>query len=358
MIVGGGVIGLTCAWELARLGHQVTVLDQQEMGREASWAGAGMIPPGDLKNDVANELAQLSSELWPTLSAQLRDTTGIDNGYTPCQGLLLPHEEKLEQEFADWQERGVRIQHLDSQELKQLVPVLSENHLNGGNRSGLLLPDQAQVRNPRHMKALVAACRHAGVQLLEQHQVTGWETSENRIQSVVTNHGHFSAGEFIVTAGAWSDLVVAPLNHRLNVRPIRGQIVLFHASEPLFRQTIECGTRYLVPRIDGRILVGATEEHVGYVKENTPEAVASLCTFARDLIPALSEVPVEMTWAGLRPYREDVPAVGRSERWGNLILAAGHFRAGLSNSPATALIVRQILSGESPAIDMQQFAFA
>jgi len=354
IVVGGGVIGLSCAWELARHGRSVTVLDQATMGREASWAGAGMIPPGDTAGAAPNRLAVMSSKLWPVLSAQLLEQTGIDNGYRPCQGILVPAESEFDSEENAWRSCGVPVERIDDKRLQEQLPALNREI-----RQALLLPSQAQVRNPRHLKALLAACRESGVQLLEFTQVTGWKRSGNRIVAVETEQGTQSGDEFIVASGAWSDSVVAPLPMTLGIRPLRGQIALLKTPVPLFRQTIECGRRYLVPRDDGRVLVGATEEDVGFRKANTPEAVDSLIRFAHKLIPGLSESVLETTWSGLRPFRERrVPVISRPSDWSNLTLAAGHFRAGLSNSPATAVLVRQLLSDEAPALDLSPFAAA
>lgn len=351
LIVGGGVIGLTCAWELAQRGIRVTVLDQKEMGREASWAGAGMIPPGDLVHPAIHQLAVLSSKQWPDLSDRLHVATGLDNEFRICQGILIPEEHEFETELNAWRSRDVRVEILNSEQLHGLVPELNPKFT-----KGLLLPDQARVRNPRHMKALIAACESAGVRLLEHHQVTGWNASNGRIESVITNHGPLNADEYVITAGAWTDLVIEPLEVKLNIRPMRGQIVLLKAPSMLFSQTIERGTRYLVPRDDGRILIGATVEDVGFVKENTDAAIKDLTSFAQSIIPALSDLPCEKTWAGFRPYRDGaVPVIGRPKQWNNLVLATGHYRAGLSNSPGTATVVRQIIMNETTEIDLSSF---
>jgi glycine oxidase len=141
------------------------------------------------------------------------------------------------------------------------------------------------------------------------------------------------------------------------VFPVRGQIVLFNPGRVLFHTIISRGKCYLVPRTDGRVLAGATEEHVGFENGNTPEAVAMLTRFAHDLVPALVDSPVETTWSGLRPgVRRELPFLGAVGDFANLYLAAGHFRSGLMLSPGTGWLMSQLLQGLPPAIPLEPFA--
>lgn len=352
VIVGGGVIGLSAAWELASHGiKNITVLEQGDFGREASWAGAGMIPPGNPGNASTHQLAILSARLWPKVSQHLQELTGIDIGYRPCGGLLLHWDHQLAELIAEFSAVGAAVEQLDEAQLRELEPALSREL-----KSGVLLVDQAQIRNPRLLQALTVACERSGVTLKSGHSVTGWETDGERILSAVTPQGRFSAGEFILASGAWSDQVAAPLGLHLEVRPIRGQIVLFQSPQRLFQRTLEFGSLYLVPRDDGRVLVGATEEDVGFEKANTEEAVSNLIKFARRVVPQLEQVPVEKTWAGFRPFAaRGYPWIGRPANWKNLVLSTGHFRAGLSNSPATSRMIRQLLLNQPLDIPVEQF---
>ncbi len=356
LIVGGGVIGLTCAWELSLRGAQVTVLEQSELAKEASWAGAGMIPPGDLGHLPTHQLAVMSSQLWPELTAELRETTGVDNEYRACQGLLIEEESHSQDLLRRWTERGVRVEQLSASEIRERVPQISESV-----QSASLLVDQCQVRNPRHLRALIAGCQARGVRLLEDHQVIEWKTESkteaNRISQVMTHHGQYSAKEVVVTAGAWSRTLLESLSVSLQIKPIRGQIVLLNGNLPGFQVTIESGSHYLVPRVDGRLLIGATEEDVAFERANTPEAIQRLRAFARQLIPATASLQIEKTWCGFRPHSQrGYPYLGRVSGWENLTLAAGHFRAGLSNSPATARLIAQLLTNEPTSLDLSDFS--
>ncbi|SFI17063.1 glycine oxidase ThiO [Planctomicrobium piriforme] len=351
IIVGGGVIGLTTAWELASRNLQVTVLDQSEMGQEASWAGAGMIPPGDLLDPATHQLAVLSAQLWPDLSARLYEQTGIDNGYRLCGGLVLPTHENVAAIQSAWQSHGVPAEIIDEPALQALEPALAP-HLT----SAVSLPTLSQVRNPRHLKALKAACLAAGVQLLPQQGVVGWEMDGARILAAQTDKGRVTGDKFIVTAGAWSAQLLEQVGLDLAIRPMRGQMLLLHAPQQIIHRVIESGPRYLVPRDDGRILIGSTEEDVGFQKTNTDEAIAALRQLGVELVPSLADVPVEKTWAGLRPFAtRRRPFLGKVPDRKNLYIAAGHFRAGLSNSPATALLLRQLILQEPLTLDLADF---
>lgn len=347
IVIGGGVIGLSIAWELARHGVKVRVLEQGSFGQEASWAGAGMLPPGNPGQAQTAEarLRAASHQLWPEWTARLRDQTGIDNGFHRCGGVevrLPDSTESLDQKIAAWRAEGVTADPLNANELRQLLPPL-----NSQITEGYLLPELGQVRNPRHLKALLQACANAGVDMRPGTPVTGFVRSGERITAVKTLGEELQADEYIVAGGAWSRDLMLRAGCDQDFEPVRGQIVLLECQSSLFRHVIEVGARYLVPRLDSRILIGSTEERVGFQKRTTASAVAGLIEFARQLVPALGDARVERCWAGLRPYAPGgLPRIGRVPGTANLILAAGHFRAGLQLSPMTAVLVREQILGQ------------
>lgn len=349
IVIGGGVIGLSIAWELAEAGLQVRVLDQGEIGREASWAGAGMIPPGDLLHAATHQLAALSAQRWPELSAALRSQTGLSNEYHRCGGLLLEDFRSNEEIAAAWQHLHVSAEVLDGKQIRRYEPAWSP-----AVEAAVWLPDLAQVRNPRHLKVLQAACVQQGVELRPHERVLQFERGKNgRLREVVTPQGRLSAAEFVITTGAWTASLLADLHVNLPIEPVHGQIVMLRGASALFHHVIEQGGHYLVPRDDGRVLIGATEERIGFEKRNTPEVTAELREFAQRIIPALGELPIEKTWSGLRPWCGlGHPCIGRLADVCNVFVAAGHFRAGLSNSPGTALVLRQLMLEEPPTIDL------
>jgi glycine oxidase len=188
-------------------------------------------------------------------------------------------------------------------------------------------------------------------------RVEGFDWAGGRLLAARTPRGPRPAERFCVTGGAWSAGLLAPLGIALPIVPIRGQIVLFNAGRRLFAPVVNVGRRYLVPREDGRVLAGSTEEDVGFDKRTTEEAVAELAGFARELVPALAEAEIERAWAGLRPGTPDeLPYLGPLPGLDNAWVAAGHFRSGLQLSPGTAVAMARLIRGEPPPVDLGAFS--
>ncbi len=356
VIVGGGVIGLTTAYELAGRGRRVTLLDQQQPGCEASWAGAGILPPA-LPGDPSHPLAAMcraTNELWPGLSADLRETTGIDNGFRRSGGIGVSESgdaASLLPDISAWNEAGAAVESLNREDIERREPAV-----NPEIGAAYRLPQLAQVRNPRHLKALLVACAERGVDIRAGQRVCEFERQGDRVCGVRTLSDRLAAGTVVVTAGAWSqELLAAGCGRR--IEPVRGQIVLLTLPRPPFRHVIECGPRYLVPRDDGRVLIGSTEEWVGFDKQNTSHGLRGLLAFAERLVPTLADARFERAWAGLRPHSVDgLPLIGRVDLAENLFVAAGHFRAGLHLSPITARVMAQMIAGETPSVSIDAFS--
>jgi glycine oxidase len=344
IVVGGGVIGLSIAWELAGQGVSVRLLEQGQLGQESSWAGAGMLIPGNPRQAKTPE-ARLRAEshvLWSDWSERLRAETGIDNGYSRCGGLEVRSHgsaTELDDEIATWRDEGVVVESFHREELVRRFPSL-----NPEVSSGYLLPELGQVRNPRHLKGLIAACASRGVDLRPGSPVVAIERQNERIVSIRTIADQHHATEFVIAAGAWSHELLRQAGQGLKIEPIRGQMVLLEMRPLLFHCVIQAGLRYLVPRADGRILIGSTEEQAGFEKGNTAEGVAGLIEFACGLVPQLRTAQFERCWSGLRPYSASgLPHIGRLPGIDNLSVAAGHFRAGLMLSPVTAVKIADLI---------------
>jgi glycine oxidase len=352
LILGGGVIGLTVAYFLVRENVTVAVVDQGDFGQEASWAGAGIIPPGNPSRARTpfDRLRALSSEAFPAVSEELRERTGIDNGYLRCGGLeiLHGHDDTADQE---WRGDGIRFEELNGADLHRLEPNLAPGFV-----KGVHLPDTAQLRNPRHNKALVAGCASWGARLWPECPATTLERQGHRLTAVDTARGRLSAGKYVITAGAWSDALLGQVGWRPGIRPIRGQIALLNTGAPLFRRVLMLGKRYLVPRPDGRVLAGATEEDAGFDKRTTARAIRDLLDLAIELVPRLADAPLERGWAGLRPGSPDgLPFLGAVPGVDNLYVAAGHYRAGIQLSIGTATVMKALILGQAPTIPLDPF---
>ena len=352
LILGGGVIGLTTAYFLAREGVGVALIDKGDLGREASWAGAGIIPPAGERppRTPIDRLRAFSSAMYPELSRCLREQTGIDNGYHVCGGLeLMDPGHPLPVE--EWRDEGIAFAELEGDALRAVEPALSP-----ALPRAYHLPGMAQVRNPRHLKALIAACEAQGVRLYPHRPAIALVRTGRRIDAVQTDQGALPAGQFLIAAGAWTDGLLESVGVRLGVRPVRGQIALLQTEAVRPRPVLLQSKRYLVTRADGRVLVGSTEEDAGFDARPTAAAIAGLLAFAAELVPSLAGAAVERCWAGLRPGSPDgLPFLGRVPGFSNLFIAAGHFRAGIQLSPGTAQVMTDLLLGREPVVPLEAF---
>jgi glycine oxidase len=356
-IIGGGIIGLTSAYLLAKRGLGVAIYERGETGQEASWAGAGIIPPGNVAGAATaiDQLRAIGSERFPGFSKHLLELTGIDNGYWNC-GAIEFLEEHEEGEVSDlWRREGIVFEKLSPAELVRVEP-------GSGDAPGVpyFLPGCAQVRNPRHLRALAAACRQAGVAIHVHRETTSCVMGPDgrQVQAIEVDGERHSAGCFVIAAGAWSERLLKPLGATPGVHPVLGQIVLLSTPPGLLQRILMVGKRYLVPRPDGRVLIGSTEEpEAGFEKANTMQATRELLGFAHRLVPALTRAEVVKTWAGLRPgSRDGLPYIGKVPGVDNAFVATGHFRAGVQLSLGTAETVLELVTGQRTSVDLESFA--
>jgi glycine oxidase len=353
IVAGAGVIGLTTAYFLAREGVSVIVCDQGQAGMESSWAGAGILPPSDLEHAQfpLDRLRALSGAIFPALSDELKSRTGVDNGFARCGGIEFLGNAGMA-DADEWYGLGVATQRLAERDVLALEPNLAP-----GLGDALLVPGMAQLRNPRHLRALKTACVATGkVTLLENAPVESVVAASGRVKGVRVGGEVHSGGRVLVAAGAWTDRLLEPLGCRLKIEPVRGQIALLNPGRVVFSRILLWGARYLVPRLDGRVLIGSTEEHAGYDKATTAAGIEGLLALGRRLVPPLADAPVEKTWAGLRPGSPDgLPFLGPAPDVNGLFVAAGHFRAGIQLSPGTAQLMKEMLLDQPLTMPMDAF---
>jgi len=368
-IIGGGIVGLSIARELAGRGHRVRLLARERRRDTASWAAAGIFPPAPEPGpDAANANAGLtaySDRLHRQWAAELRSETGIDNGLEACGGLHLAGDaaglERLREAAEAWRGRGSECRWLEAGELARREPVLAEAIAAGRVVGGFLLPEEARFRPPRHLEALERSCEARGVRLSHGCEVTGIEIAGGQVAGLAVRgldgDEEVVADRYILAAGAWSGGLAESLGVSIDTRPIRGQIALLRLPRQILSRIINLGLDYLVPREDGRILAGSTLEDVGFDPEPVPTEIDRLLGVAADLLGDLSAATVEKTWAGLRPGSSDgLPSIGPTPAAGNAFLAAGHFRAGLHQSTGTAVIVADLVEGRPPPLNIAPFA--
>ena len=337
LIIGGGAVGLTSALSLLQSGYRVTLLERGLIGQEASWAGGGIMSPlcsWDY-TDAVTHLSQRSMEIFPEAAAMLHATTGIDPEYIKSGMLLLPPF--AEERATEWcTQHHVTLQHIPASDC-----------LKGISGDGLFMPEIAQVRNPRLLRALRRRVEMLGGVILEQHEVQDFEIAGDRISALNTTQGQFSADAYIVTAGAWSKTLLGEHALTMDIRPIRGQILLFKFDAPPFTQILLQGNLYFIPRRDGHVLVGSTLEDVGFDKSTTTEARSDLLNRVCALFPSWQDHPPVRHWAGLRPGSKDnIPTIGRHPHLSNLYANCGHFRYGVTMSLACAELLLDEIEGE------------
>jgi len=354
VVVGGGVIGLLTAFNLAAKVGQVVVCDQGEVGRESSWAGGGIVSPlyPWRYSPAVTALAHWSQDFYPQLGERLFASTGIDPEVLTTGLYWLDLDD--EAEALAWAQRERRpLSAVDISAVYDAVPVMGPGFKHAIHMAGV-----ANVRNPRLVKALKAALLALpNVTLREHCQITGFVEDSGRVTGVQTANGVLQADEVVLSAGAWSGDLLRTLGLELPVEPVKGQMILFKCAEDFLPSMVLAKGRYAIPRRDGHILVGSTLEHAGYDKTPTKDALASLKASAVELLPALKDATVVGHWAGLRPGSpEGVPYIGPVPGHDGLWLNCGHYRNGLVLAPASCQLFTDLLTGAAPIIDPAPYA--
>ena len=342
LIVGAGIVGLAMAQALLQQGARVTVLERGEAGQESSWAGGGILSPlcpWDYPDEVTR-LTTYGAALFPAWAQALHEATGIDPEYEASGMLVLPPPSDT-----GW----------DVEAAQQWCAAhgVAVNSVEDG---ALFLPDVAQVRNPCLLRALRTRVEQLGGRIIEQCQVRDIVAGDGRVQALATSCGAFSAENYIVTAGAWSREVLGQYALQLDIRPVRGQMLLFKFDVPPLRHIVLQGDLYLIPRRDGHLLVGSTLEEAGFDKRTTVAARDDLYQRAQQVLPQLRDMPLVRHWAGLRPASpRNIPTMARHPQLDNLYLNGGHFRYGVTMAPASVEILLNELTGAPQPFDVAPY---
>lgn len=347
LIIGGGIVGLAIAIELTRQGAKVTIVSKDST-EAASHAAAGMLAPlaEKLTSPPMLDLCLKSRWLYPEWTNKLEELTGIETGYLPC-GILAPAynipESIAEDSRAVW---------LDRQAIQMYQPGLS-NRVVGG----WWYPEDGQVDNRCLMRSLLQAARTLGVEIKEGVRVKAIQQKQGKVNGVLTDIGQLEAEQYVLAAGSWSSQLMP-----LPVRPIKGQMLSLRMPQKLHQpfplQRILYGDDvYLVPRQDGRLIVGATVEEVDWNPFNTPKGIQSLLDKAIELYPAAADWQIEELWWGFRPGTPDeLPILGRSA-CDNLFLATGHYRNGILLAPITASLIADLILEQKSDPLLAEFSY-
>ncbi len=337
VIIGGGVIGLSLAVDLRESGAIVTVLDRHQPGHEASWAAGGMLAPCEAgPQPLFRKLAKLSAEMYPSFVHRLRDESGVNIDFNTHGTILFVESETIEEGKP-----------LSPEEVRALEPDLTYSGM------ARWLPEACV--DPRQLtEALVKTALHAGVNVASGAEVTHIQIQEGRAIGAITTKSRYMAPTIVNCAGAWSGQF-SPVT--VPTRPIKGQMLaLVSERRDVVRHVIRGNGVYVIPRGDGRIVIGATVEDVGFDKRVDPKVIQRMHQAAAVLVPKLGQALIHEDWAGLRPCAPDkLPIMGKTSLAGYYV-STGHYRDGILLAPIAAKLMTQVVLGRTPECDLTDFS--
>lgn len=335
-IIGGGVVGCSTAFQLAKKGAKVMVVEKRVIGGQASGVAAGILAAQEEASapDAFFDMCRASQNLFPSLVDEVRQLSGIDPDYEACGvwRVAASEEEKTALlEKKKWQEeRALRVEWQEPGRLAELHPGLGECV------GALYCPTDGHINSVRWVQSLAESARRKGVRFLDHVPGLEFVQDGRRIVGIRTRDEMIAADHWVLAAGAWTSFLLEPLKISLPLEPVKGQLMILAGVPRAFRGPVYAAPGYLVPWSDGRLIIGATVERVGFNVRPTLEAQRFLADLAARWCPGLSSLPVVEFQAGLRPGTADgKPVMGRLWEYDNLFISTGHFRNGILLSPFT-----------------------
>jgi len=349
IIIGAGIIGMLTARILAKSAVSVTIIEQGYAGQESSWAGGGIISPlyPWRYSEAVTQLAQWGQQYYPELLDEIHRGSGIDPEYIPSGLLYLDIEDELSV-AGEWESRhGYSFTQFSGDALSVVEPGLNLSF-----KQGWLTDTIAQIRNPRLMRALRKDLLCLGVTIVQQTRAQSFIIENDLLKGVVTDKGKFYGDRTIIAGGAWSSRLLEEWVKIPKIAPVKGQMIVFKAKPGIVSRIVLSKGRYVIPRKDGRVVVGSTLEFDEFDKTTTPDVLEELKQEAIRIIPALKKYSVEKQWAGLRPGSIDgIPYIGEHPELKNLYLNAGHFRNGVVIGLASCQLLVDQLLGQASIVD-------
>lgn len=346
IIVGGGVIGLSIAFELVKKGCSVTLLEKGTLACKASGAAAGMlgVHTETRGNPSMTSLAKESRDLFPDLAEELLHCSGVDIGLKQ-NGMIIPATTNREQHLlrgeADSPE-GVseHLRWLEERELREMEPSLSHSFI-----GGLSIPRDGNVLAPRLSEALSISAASKGAVLHEGTEVESLIMEGGTILGVNTSRGRLYGDEVVVAGGAWSQHILRRLGIVLDAVPVKGECISLVPKEGCLNRTIVTDDLYMVPKADGTLTIGATEQEGSFNEDVSAKSVSSLLARACTMAPELADAVWRKAWAGTRPKTSSrLPYIGRVPDVEGLSLATGHYRNGILLAPITGVLMADLLT--------------
>ena len=362
LIIGGGIIGLSIAWRLIGIGKKVIIIDKKNLGKEASWAAAGMLSGRlDLKPCEKKLLPifEKSHLAWPKFAEELENKSGKSIGYKK-EGTLrvacdLHEEKKLKNNYDFLKNNKVNITWLSGDKIRDKEPYVSNNVL-----SGFFSPDDHHVNNRYILDALITILKKNKNNCIfkENTEVEKIITNKNQVIGVKTNNEIIKTKEIIVCSGAWTSKIKNIEIKEVPIRPVKGQMVCLKMPKgtSLLKHILWRENVYLVPRDNSDLIIGATEEEMGYDKSLTVGGIYNLLKIAREVLPAIEDLSIVESWSGLRPTsRDDAPIIGPSKKLKGLIYATGHHKNGILLAPLTSSVIKNYYLNGNIGNDFNNF---
>lgn len=359
VVIGGGVIGCAVAWRLAREGAAVTVLERGRIGQEASWAAAGMIA-AQADTHVSGpffDLCLRGRDVFASTMETLGAESPVDPEYdhTGVLDVAFNDAERVElEERGRWQlGAGGTVEELSGAAARKLEPALAPEVI-----YALYFPLDRRTDNRRLTQAYAAGASLRGAAIVEGASAASIAVTNGQASGVRIHDGTVYPADIVVNAaGAWTSQISGLEADRIEITPVRGQILCFESRPGSVKSSILSTRGYLVPRRDGRVLAGSTLDQAGYDKSVTLAGVDGIARGAIAMVPGLAAMRLREVWAGLRPAARDfLPVIGASPSIPNVLYATGHFRSGILLSAITAEIVTDLAMGRAPQIDLRPFA--
>ncbi len=335
IVIGGGIIGMTTARELAARGLSVSLFDKGKLGMESSWAAGGILSPMRpwLEHPGSAKLSNAAKACYGDYLQELKEQTGIDPEYYRS-GILVINAADIAH-ARRWAGNN-NISFFENH--KKYLPT---THMPA---KSIFFPEVAQVRVSSLLKALYASLENLHVSILEDTAITGLDIDSGKCASVKTGAGKHYARSFVISAGAWSKKVLGEASDEVKIKPVLGQMLCVKFPRQQLETMILDGGYYLIPRKDGHVLIGSTMEDVGFSKDTTQSARNDLMEWARGLWPEIADAKFIKHWSGLRPATDNgKPYLGKLKNYENMYINAGHFRKGILQAPICAKIIADLV---------------
>lgn len=327
IIIGGGIVGCLTAIELKKKDYKITIIESSQIGQGSSSAAAGILYPllPWKYDDEIYDYCKNASEYYKNLSELLIKETKIEIDYINSGLLILPSFDQ--NEIIKWSEKN---------QIK-----VSKTFFN--NQEAILIPNIAQIDPNKLLRALKVYLLKIGIKILENTEVKKILSHDDNLNSVETKNDCYHANYFILSAGAWSNLLYSNLPKK--IKPIRGQIIQYQQSEIKLNNILYSDGMYILQRKDKRIIAGSTLEDIGFSKKNLKNGVRKLDEKAKSILNSLKKLNIENSWYGYRPgVIDNKPIIEQNKKLKNLYVHSGHFRYGITMAPKTTQLLLNLFN--------------